>query len=185
MVFREGPIDGASARLFATHVGIAIDALDRIEVLTRRVSTLDGGVGQDTMDHWAYEWSKNWQDAWDQLGEARAIAARVGRDVSRYDEARAAAGDIYVDVASGRALTVARVTHMTWQNRSTLPAKRAIAAFRSAMPKVIIVAPDTPRVVEVPSEEVTEIPPEKDTPRWITAIVLVILGVVIYFAATQ
>jgi len=181
MVFREGPVDGVSANLFATHIGIAIDALDRIEALTRNIATLEGGVAQDAMDRWAYEWAKGWQDAWDQLGEARTIVARFGRDVSRFDEARATAGDIYLDAASGRAVQVARTVHMSWQTRSTEPAKRAIAALRAAMPEVVVSGPTPapPVDIEVPADVAPASDPR--TPWWKTGIILAILAIVIYY----
>ena len=65
MSFRGEPVDGATASLFTTHIGIALDAIANIESLARRIASLEAGVGQDAMDRWAYEWAKGWQDAWD------------------------------------------------------------------------------------------------------------------------
>lgn len=181
MAFREA-VDGVTGNLFATHIGIAIDALNRIEALTRNIATLGGGVAQDAMDRWAYEWAKGWQDAWDQLGEARTIAMRFGRDVSRFDEARAAAGDIYVDAASGSAVQVARTVHMSWQTRSTEPAKRAIAALRAAMPEVVVPGP-TPPTRPVDIEDLVDVEPANDprTPWWKTGIILAVLALIVYY----
>ena len=139
MVFREGPIDGVSANLFSTHIGIANDAIERIEALAQRIATIDAAANQATMDSLAHSWSKGWQDVWDQLGEARAIVVRFGRDVSKFDEARAAAGDIYLDAASGRAVRDGRYTHITWKNKSTGYARLAIAALSAVMPEVVVV----------------------------------------------
>jgi hypothetical protein len=191
MVFREGPLDGVSANLFSTHVGIANDALVRIEELTQRIARLDGAVAQDAVDRWAHEWSKSWQDAWDQLGEARAIVVRLGRDVSRFDEARAAAGDVYLDAASGRAVSVGRTTHVSWQNRSTTSARLAVAALCAVMPEVVVVGvqpvPAAPKYVAPPNLELWEAreprEPRANVFLWL-GVIAVTLAVMIY-AATR
>ena len=41
MVFRENPVGGVTANLFSTHIGIAVDAITRIEGLSQRIVASD------------------------------------------------------------------------------------------------------------------------------------------------
>lgn len=141
MAFRDDFGGQATANQFSQHVGVAEDFLDRIEGIPRRLDGLERGDGitQELMDHFAREWAKGWQDAWDQLQQARDLVAKKGRDTSGYDAARAAAGDIYVDVAVGKAVRAAGEVHVSWRNVPTTTAREAIAALRAAMPEVVVV----------------------------------------------
>ena len=102
--------------------------------------------------------------------------------MTRFDQARVAAGDIYLDAASGRAVTVARTTHISWQNRSTEPAKQAVDALCAAMPEVVVLRPQrppAPSLMEIPTDLAPT--PDPTTPWWKTGLILAILGLVIYF----
>ena len=76
---------------------------------------------------------------WEQLQEARALVAAKQRDVTGYDAAREAAGDIYLP-ASGKAIQLGNAVKISWRNASTKPAHDAIAALKAAMPEVVVVA---------------------------------------------
>lgn len=122
---------------FAQHIGVAEDLLDEIERIPARIEAAES-MTQEVLDHLARNWAEGWQNTWEQLQEARAIVVARGRDVSAYDAARADAGDLFLDVAGGKAVHLYKETHFTWKNQSTRPARTAIAALRAAMPEVIV-----------------------------------------------
>jgi hypothetical protein len=125
-----------SARQFATHLGIARDAVAEIENLSRFKPEANQNV--DTANELAAVWARRWSEAWDQLREARAIVEQRGRDTSGFDAALAAAGDLYVDVAQFTIVTVGNTTHATWKTRSTKPVHAAIEALCRVMPEVVL-----------------------------------------------
>lgn len=143
MAFRDNLDDPAAANRFAQHVGIAEDALEEIERIPRYIDEIPrdqgDGLSQEVMDIWMRRWATGWQNVWEQLREARAIVAQKGRDTTGFDAALAAAGDLYLDVASGKAVRAGNEVHVTWRNNSTVPAHQAIAALRAAMPEVVVV----------------------------------------------
>jgi hypothetical protein len=140
VAFRDDFGDPVAANRFAQHVGIAEDLLEQIERIPRAIEALPRGDGltQETMDTFAQRWAKGWQDVWDQLHEARGVVAQRGRDTAGYDAAREAAGDIYVDVASGKVTRIGNEVHFSWKAASTQSARHAIAALRTAMPEVVV-----------------------------------------------
>lgn len=140
MAFRDDFGDPVAANQFGQHIGIAEDKLAEMERIPSYIDGLKRGDGltQEVMDIWAVRWGEGWQVVWEQLKEARAIVAKRGRDVSAFDEARAAAGDIYINVASGKATRIGNEVHVQWRNNSTQPARDAIEALRKAMPEVVV-----------------------------------------------
>ncbi len=84
------------------------------------------------------EWSKGWQACWDHLQQARDVVAKRGRDVSGFDCARAAVGNVFTDAASGKAACGLAEVTVTWRNAPTERATDAIAALRAAMPDVVV-----------------------------------------------
>ena len=138
--FRGGG-DQQSAYEFSQHLGVAEDQLEQIEAIPRRIEALQSGTGvtQVLMDELTLQYAKGWETVWDQLQAARAICHKLGRDVRAYDTARAAAADIYVDVAKGSAAKPGNRVEIRWQNRPTTSAHAAIEALRAAMPEVVVV----------------------------------------------
>ena len=132
--FRGGG-DAQSAHEFSQHLGVAEDQLEQIEAIPRRVEALKSGTGvtQALMDGLVLQYAKGWETLWDQLQAAREVCHKLGRDVSAYDAARAAAGDIYVGVAKGSAFKLGNRVEIKWQNRPTTPAHAAIAPGALAM----------------------------------------------------
>jgi hypothetical protein len=139
--FRDNHSDPATANRFSTHIGLAQDALDRVERIPERIAALDKGevVNQLLIDAFVTAFSKSWETVWEQLQEARALVAAKQRDVTGYDRAREAAGDIYLP-ASGKAIQLGNAVKISWRNASTKPAHDAIAALKAAMPEVVVVA---------------------------------------------
>jgi len=138
--FRDQSLDPAVANTFATHIGLARDALAQVERIPQQVANLKTGKGVDQalMDMFVHEFSKRWETVWDQLQQARQIAANRHRDVSAFDAARAAAGDIYLP-AEGKAINMYNTVDIKWRSASTQPAHAAIAALVAAMPEVVVV----------------------------------------------
>ena len=139
--FRDDFGEPGAANQFSQHIAVAEDQLDMIEALPRRLEAITDGRGltNELLAHLAREWALGWERAWTQLEEARALVMRRGRDVSAFDAARTEAGDIWNDVAKGKAAAIGNTVHMTWQNVSTRPARQAVAALRAAMPEVVVV----------------------------------------------
>lgn len=137
--FRDQSLDPAVANTFATHVGLARDALAQVDRIPQLVANLETGKGVDQtlMDMYVHEFSKRWETVWDQLQQARQIAASRHRDVSAFDAARAAAGDIYLP-AEGKAFNMYNTVEIKWRSASTQPAHDAIAALVAAMPEVVV-----------------------------------------------
>jgi len=133
-------VNPGSANVFATHIGLARDALAQVERIPALVANLKTGKGVDQglMDMYVHEFSKRWETVWDQLQQARQIAANTHRDVSAFDAARAAAGDIYLP-AEGKTISTYDQVHINWRSASTQPAHDAIAALMAAMPEVDVV----------------------------------------------
>jgi hypothetical protein len=142
-MFRDDFGDPAAANQLGQHIGIAEDQLVMIEALPARLEQVRDGRGMtnELMGLLARQWAQGWERAWQQLEEARALVAQRGRDVKAFDAARAAAGDIWNDVAKGRAVAAGNSVHWTWENVSTQPARDAIAALRMAVPEVVVVQP--------------------------------------------
>lgn len=137
--FRDQSLAPGSANAFATHIGLARDALAQVDRIPQQVANLKTGKGvdQSLMDMFVHEFSKRWETVWDQLKEARQIAASNHRDVSAFDAARAAAGDIYLP-AEGKAISSYDRVDIKWRSASTQPAHDAIAALMAAMPDVVV-----------------------------------------------
>lgn len=142
-VFRDDFGDPAAANQLGQHIGIAEDQLANIEALPARLEQITDGRGltNELLGMLALQWAQGWERAWQQLEEARALVAARGRDVTAFDAARTAAGDIWNDVAKGRAVSDGTHVHWKWQNVSTKPARDAIAALRLAVPEVVVSEP--------------------------------------------
>ena len=143
--FRDNFEDPAVANRFGQHIGIAEDLLEEIARIPKYIEDLgkqdraDGtGLTQEVVDIWVRKWSDGWQNCWEQLTQARDLVEKRGRDVSGFDAARTAAGNIFIGAASGRAVRGLGEVHVTWQNVSTQTARDAIASLRAAMPEVVI-----------------------------------------------
>lgn len=140
-MFRDDFGDPAAANQLGQHIGIAEDQLAMIEALPARLHQIRDGRGMtnELLALLAREWAQGWERCWQQLEEARELVARRGRDVKAFDTARAAAGDIWNDVAKGRAVGDGTRVHWSWENVATQPARDAIAALRMAVPEVVVV----------------------------------------------
>ena len=77
---------------FGQHLGIATALLEQFTQLPQRM----GGARPDEIRELEQEARATWENLWEQLGQARAIAKALGRNVDAYDVARAAAGDIWL-----------------------------------------------------------------------------------------
>jgi hypothetical protein len=139
MMYRDDFGDPASAMQLGQHIAIAEDQLALIEALPARLDSIRDGhaMTNELLGLIAREWAQGWERAWQQLEEARAVVAKRGRDVTAFDAARTAAGDIWNDVAKGRAVSLGNSVEWTWQTVSTRPAHDAIAALRMAVPEVV------------------------------------------------
>ena len=140
-MFRDDFGDPAAANQLGQHIGIAEDQLAMIEALPARLEQIRDGRGMtnELLALLAREWAQGWERTWQQLEEARTLVVARGRDVRGFDAARTAAGDIWNDVAKGRAVAAGNSVQWTWQNVSTEPARDAIAALRTAVPEVVAV----------------------------------------------
>jgi hypothetical protein len=124
--FREP--DRSALATFAQHVSIAETLLGVIADLTAQV-----GIEADGNDTQRAR-GEAWSSLWEQLGQARAIAARLARDVTAFNAARVRAGDPYV--------VAAQLAPIPPAMRSA--AVDAIAALRAAIPEVVVPSPPQP-----------------------------------------
>jgi hypothetical protein len=124
---------------FAQHLGLAIELLDQFEQMPKRVP----GASIHELHELEREACQAWENLWDQLRQARALATSMGRDTSAYDTARGAAGDIWLTAADvkigawqhhGRGQT----RTITWRTVPTAPAKTAIKLLRAAVPEFVV-----------------------------------------------
>lgn len=128
--------DHTALRDVAQHLGIAAELLRQFEWIPRRVT----GTTREDLDQLAYEARVAWEGLWDQLGQARALARGLGRNVAAYDRARAAAADIWLAACelkvggSERVLGGYRYT-IVWKHAPVQPAREAITALRRAVPE--------------------------------------------------
>ena len=90
---------------------------------------------------------QSWRDAWEQLRQARAIAARLGRDVTRIDAAHARAGDADLVAAAHSPIT----------RDMRVAAKATVIALRRAVPESAIAESST-AVASVSAEAETQRP---------------------------
>jgi hypothetical protein len=140
---------------FAQHIAIAEGLLSEFNSYPGRVQAMfkAGQVPTDTLERVRVLAASAWERLWEQLVEARAIAKRLGRDVSVFDECRSRAGNIWMkgaefDVGSWRGSGQHRTRLVTWRAAPNEPARGAIKALRAAIPEVVIARPrnDEPAV---------------------------------------
>lgn len=127
--------DHADSTRFAQHIAVAEDALDRVADVLRRIKAGDGFT-PDELTQLVRDVRVGWENVWDHLEQARAIAAAKRRDLTAYNEARAAAGDIWNDIVSDEPL-IGRVVDVTLRVPLDY-ARLAVAALRAAMPEVVV-----------------------------------------------
>jgi hypothetical protein len=121
------------------HLGLAMELLDQFEQMSKRVP----GASIEELYELEREARTAWENLWDQLRQARAIAALLGRDTKDYDIARAAAGDIWlnatdVEVGAWQYTGNGKARTITWRTAATAPAKAAIESLRAAVPEVVV-----------------------------------------------
>jgi hypothetical protein len=124
---------------FEQHMGLAIELLEQFEQMPKRVV----GASIQELHDLEREACQAWENLWDQLRQARAIATSLGRDTRAYDTARAAAGDIWLNAADVKVGAWQYSGHgetrtITWHTASTAPAKSAIRVLRAAVPEVVV-----------------------------------------------
>jgi hypothetical protein len=92
----------------------------------------------------------SYETMWENLGQARELARARGRDVSGYDRARAAAGNIWngaqADAGAWRGGigpmgAIGRSRQVYWASAPVEPAIAAILALKAAAPEVVIAPP--------------------------------------------
>jgi hypothetical protein len=121
------------------HLGLATALLDQFVAIPKRMSS----TKREELRALEQEARTAWEGLWDQLGQARELVRTLGRDISAYDVARRAAGDIWLDAARADRHTTysGRTTIITWYAAPTAPAKAAIEALRAAVPEVVVSEP--------------------------------------------
>ncbi len=134
--------DPQASTAFGQHLGIATALLEQFTQIPQRM----GGARPDEIRELEQEARATWENLWEQLGQARAIAKSLGHNVDAYDVARAAAGDIWlhaVEVSFGPWERVAGGQRRTvvWKSAPLEPARQAIQALNAAMPQVVISEP--------------------------------------------
>lgn len=131
--------DFSELESFLKHISIAETLLGVNADLAARLSTeRDANVEQS--------YRQAWNDAWEQLAQARAIVVRLGRDVTRIDAERARAGDYHL-VAAGL---------VPIQREMRVAAKATILALRRALPESTIADGPANRVELDPSTDPTQ-----------------------------
>jgi acyl-CoA reductase-like NAD-dependent aldehyde dehydrogenase len=115
--------DRSVLETFKKHVEIAETLLDVCADLSKQFDDPTGDIRRARGDAW--------RDAWEQLVQAREIAARLDRDVTAFDQARVIAGNPH-SVAAGMTPIREPMEDATWA---------AIAALRAAVPEVVISKP--------------------------------------------
>lgn len=102
----------------------------------------------------------SYEGVWENLGLARELVATAGRDVSAYDRARAAAGNIWssADVDAGGWRGGVGPMHGLGRSRQVYvasapiePAIAAVTALRAAVPEVVIPPPTQEAAVDLRS----------------------------------
>lgn len=122
----------------AQHLGLATALLDQFVAIPARMSA----ARRDELRDLEHEARTAWEALWEQLGQACELARRLGRDVSGYDAARRAAGDIWLDAARVDVHTAyGGRTTFTWHTAPIEPAHAALDALRAAVPEVVVSDP--------------------------------------------
>ncbi|HEU0030197.1 MAG TPA: hypothetical protein VFQ53_06185 [Kofleriaceae bacterium] len=130
--YREGA--GPDTQQFAQHIGIARSLLEQYVTIPTRLAA----VRRDDVEQLAQEARIAWEGVWEQLAQARAIVADLGRDVSAYDAARASAGDVFHAVKVDATWDPGGRSSITLSAAPTAPAEHAIAALVAAMPEHVV-----------------------------------------------
>ncbi len=161
---------------FAQHIAIAEGLLSEFNSYPGRVQAMfkAGQVPTDTLDGLRALAASAWERLWEQLVEARAIAEKLGRDVSVFDQCRLRAGNIWMkgaefnlDAWSGHGQHRTRL--VTWRAAPNEPARGAIKALRAAIPEVVIARTRD-------DEPAVDLAPRRVWP-WIVLVALLALAV--------
>lgn len=136
MMYRE--IDPRLLADIGAHVGLATALLDQFVAIPKRMSV----AKREELRTLEHEARTAWESLWDQLGQARELVRRLGRDITAYDAARRSAGDIWLDAARvDMHSAYGRGTTFTWHTAPVAPAKAAIEALRAVVPEVVVSEP--------------------------------------------
>ena len=142
--------DGMILQTFSQHLSIALElAFEIATALEGFERSIRSGVAESALAA-RHEVGSRWEMMWSHLDDARQIAVRRGRDVSRYDSAREAACDLSsaaADVEIGEWRDAGfnayrRTVHYRIPRRE--PMLAAITALEQAVPEVPIVRPPEP-----------------------------------------
>jgi hypothetical protein len=131
---------------FAQHISIAETLYVEFTSYPGRVQAMlkQKDFSTELLSELQWQGAAAWERLWEQLRQARDIAARLGRDVTSFDIARKRAGDIW---GGGTSLELGawqgagqrqRGRLVTWRAAPHEPARAAIAAMRAAIPEVVI-----------------------------------------------
>jgi len=142
----------ASVGTFSTHISIAAELVEQFIELPARMS----GASEDQIRDLHQEARTVWENLWDQLRQARDLAVALDRDVSSYDAARTAAGDIWqnaveVTVGPWEPTFNGKRRTVTWRSAPLGPVKRAVDALLDAVPEAEIVHHAPPDDIELRS----------------------------------
>jgi hypothetical protein len=143
--------DRTELNAFAQHVAIA-------ETLLGVERDLSGALHLQSTAEERLAPAEAWDNMWAQLGEARTIALRFGRDVSAYDAAYARSGARVMHNVRG--LQIAPVARDA--------AVEAINALRAAFPEIVVPAPPVSGKSTQPGS-----PPWRPSPRVVFHLTLV------------
>lgn len=142
---------------FAQHVGIAEGCLEDLGPLLRRFEASLPMALEINLSELELQIGTAWEAVWNQLDQARALAAKHGRDVAAFDRARAEVRDRSVGAVRSRVAYRAPTEFPRGQQLVFsasgpaivyyLPeaplARTAAAALRTAVPEVVI--PEAPK----------------------------------------
>ncbi len=159
---------------FVQHVSIAETLLAEFNSYPRRAQQMfrDGQVSEPILKDLQLQAASAWEQLWIQLGQARDIAARLGRDVTKFDLSRKRAGDIW---GGGAELTFGawrsdgrrQTRPVVWSSAYNEPARAAVKILRAAIPEVVIPAPRR-------DEPVVDLAPRRIWP-WVGLLLVVAL----------
>lgn len=179
--YRDG--DTAWFQPFAQHVAIAAGCLEDTNPLAQRFAASAAFASEGTLLELCTQVGAAWETLWLQLDQARALAARAGRDVSAYDAARAQVRDrspraIRFDLSSyhpasfppGRQLAyrASGDTAILYYVPEETLAHAALAALRAAAPEVVIPEPPQSAISPLPWQA-----------RWGQVVVVVMMALLL------
>jgi hypothetical protein len=139
-----GGDEGLALQQFGQHLSIAYDLADELVTCLHQYERAIRFNMVESAETARTEVGRRWETMWSQLDDARTLAARRGRDVSSYEQARTAAKDLSsgaADLEVGEWLDAgfnAYKRTVRYRIPRLDPAIAAIGALAAAVPEVPI-----------------------------------------------